>query len=162
MTLSLRLVPLLNITNPAAWTRHVNISAAWLCHILAFAQAHPCPKAEVSFLFTSNRRMRTLNKHHRGFDKPTNVLSFPGDPDDPAQPCLGDLALGFECIAGESRRLGVSFDAHLSRIIIHGILHLLGFDHQTPPEQTSMEALEAQLLTTLGFTHYPFKDDPTL
>jgi probable rRNA maturation factor len=157
------LIPLVNITNPKAWQRHIHISEAWLHRLLeTMSRAHPCPQAQVSFLFTSNRTMRTLNKTHRGLDKPTNVLSFPGDLEDNLHPCLGDIALGLECILKESRELDVSFEAHLSRMVIHGILHLLGFDHETQKERGIMERHEAKLLRALDFKNYPFEDQQTL
>lgn len=155
--------PLISITNPKAWQRHIHISKTWLNRLLdTISKVHPCAQTQVSFLFTSNRTMRTLNKNHRGRDKPTNVLSFPGDPDNPLFPCLGDIALGLECILRESQQLEVPFETHLSRIIIHGVLHLFGFDHQSPSEREIMEKNEAQLLSTLGFKSYPFEDQQTI
>ena len=98
--------------------------------------------------------VRTLNRDYRGRDEATNVLSFPGEMSHgtdqaPGLPILlGDVVVAFGVTQKEasSEDWGTSLSDHLSHLIIHGVLHLLGFDHQTEPEATAMEGLETQLI----------------
>lgn len=103
---------------------------------------------EITFLFTSDRMMRKLNRQFRHKDHPTNVLSFPfSNPQNPqARNYLGDVALGFETIKKEAKQTGRTFHHHLSHMIVHGVLHLLGYDHQTDFEEKVMTLLENTLL----------------
>lgn len=106
--------------------------------------------AEVSFLFCDDARIRELNRQFRGKDKPTNVLSFPGpEPLDEAQ-FLGDIALAFETIAREAQEQGKSLEHHCRHMIVHGFLHLLGYDHEESVEAEQMEATEIRILQALG------------
>jgi probable rRNA maturation factor len=106
--------------------------------------------AEVSFLFCDDARIRELNRQFRGQDKPTNVLSFPGpEPLDEAQ-FLGDIALAFETIAREAQEQGKSLEDHCRHMIVHGFLHLLGYDHEESVEAEEMEATEIRILQALG------------
>lgn len=112
-----------------------------------------------SVLFTTDEEIHTLNREWRGRDKPTNVLSFPMmerdalldlEPEGPPE-MLGDIALGFETCAREAKDKGVPLDHHASHLIIHGLLHLAGFDHVNCEEQAeAMEALETTALAKLG------------
>lgn len=114
--------------------------------------------AEVSFLFCDDARIRGLNRQFRGKDKPTNVLSFPGpEPLDDAQ-CLGDIALAFETIAREAQEQGKSLEHHCRHMIVHGFLHLLGYDHEESIEAEEMEATEIRILQALGVED-PYCDD---
>jgi probable rRNA maturation factor len=89
--------------------------------------------------------LRELNRDFRGKDKPTNVLSFP----DPAPGALGDVALAFETCSAEARAQGKPLDAHLAHLVVHGTLHLLGWDHETVSEALAMEARERRTLRRL-------------
>lgn len=94
----------------------------------------------------SKEESQQLNRDFRHQDKPTNVLSFPfNEPD-----YLGDLALCHDVIIAEAKAQGKSLLAHYQHIILHGILHLLGYDHETEQEAFEMEALEIKLLAQLG------------
>lgn len=112
------------------------------------------PRAKATVALTSDARVRALNSQFRGLDKPTNVLSFPspaGLPtDDDDRVFLGDIVLAAETVAAEARELGIPPAHHLQHLVIHGLLHLLGFDHQTDAEAERMEALETTLLASLG------------
>jgi probable rRNA maturation factor len=112
--------------------------------------------AEVSFLFCDDARIRELNRQFRGKDKPTNVLSFPGPVDD-AQ-FLGDIALAFETISREAQEQGKSLEHHCRHMIVHGFLHLLGYDHEESIEAEEMEATEIRILQALGVED-PYCDD---
>jgi probable rRNA maturation factor len=108
---------------------------------------------------------RRLNRTWRGKDKPTNVLSFPADPplhdmqaragrgrgSEPAE--LGDLAICAAVVAREAREQGKPVQAHWAHMVIHGVLHLLGYDHEHDREAEVMEAREVQLLAQLGYAN---------
>jgi probable rRNA maturation factor len=97
--------------------------------------------------------MAGLNAQWRGKDKPTNVLSFPGssvEPGRPAGPVLGDIVLAGETIRREAELEGKLFEHHLTHLIIHGFLHLFGYDHASDDDARVMEALERKALDTLG------------
>jgi probable rRNA maturation factor len=108
--------------------------------------------SEVSLLFTGDARMRRINAEWRGVDKPTNVLSFPTGPnpgDGSLPPLLGDIVLSAETLAREADLENRPFAHHLSHLMVHGLLHLLGYDHQTDEEAEEMERLEAAILARL-------------
>lgn len=108
--------------------------------------------AEVSVLLTDDRQMSALNEQWRGLARPTNVLSFPAAAPDriAAAPLLGDIVVTFETAEKEAAEEGKAFDDHVAHLIVHGFLHLLGFDHQDAGEADRMEALEANALAKLG------------
>lgn len=108
------------------------------------------PAAEVSFLFADDARIRRLNAEWRGQDKPTNVLSFPGAGDLAVAPLLGDIALAFETTEREAREQGKPFADHVVHLIVHGFLHLVGFDHESDLEAEEMELLERAILNRIG------------
>lgn len=108
----------------------------------------------ITLLFTSDADMRILNRDWRGQDKPTNVLSFPaasGMPVPEGEPSpLGDIALAFETVAREAEEQGKTLADHASHLIVHGTLHLLGYDHETDAEAEDMENEERLILARLG------------
>ncbi len=108
--------------------------------------------AEVSLVFTDDARVRALNRQYRDKDRPTNVLSFPAAPLAPGRlgPLLGDIVIARETIAAESRAQGLDFADHLTHLIVHGFLHLLGYDHENDGEAAVMERLETAILGRLG------------
>lgn len=109
----------------------------------------------ISLLLCDDAAIQRLNASFRGKDKPTNVLSFPAPvmPGDLA-PSLGDIALAYETCAREAEVEGKTIADHLAHLVIHGTLHLLGYDHETDSEAEAMEALEIRVLAGLGI------DDP--
>jgi probable rRNA maturation factor len=108
--------------------------------------------AEVSLLFCDDGRIQELNRDWRGLDKPTNVLSFPAAPADrlASAPLLGDIAIAFETVTKEARDEDKSLSDHTSHMIVHGFLHLLGYDHENEEEAEEMEDLERRALARLG------------
>jgi probable rRNA maturation factor len=112
------------------------------------------PEAEVSVLFTDDAQMAKLNAGWRGIEKSTNVLSFPASSaswkDHGFPPFLGDIVLALETIRRESREQGLKFEDHLTHLVLHGFLHLLGFDHAKDDEADRMEGLETAVLGGLG------------
>ena len=122
--------------------------------------------AELAVMLTDDAGIRTLNQNWRGIDKPTNVLSFPAlqppsgqEPDD-APRMLGDIAIAYETTRREADEEEKSFANHLSHLTVHGFLHLVGYDHEKDGEAEVMEALERDILATLGIPD-PYADrDP--
>ncbi|MES9992068.1 MAG: rRNA maturation RNase YbeY [Candidatus Thiodiazotropha sp.] len=103
---------------------------------------------------------RQLNRDYRSKDGPTNVLSFPFEaPAHVMLPLLGDLVICVEVVAREAAEQGKEPMAHWAHMVIHGVLHLLGYDHQESAEAERMEALEREILSRLNFSD-PYIDDP--
>ena len=118
-------------------------------------------QAEIAVLLTDDAAMRVLNAEHRGKNTPTNVLSFPAfafTPDRlatqealPGHPfLLGDLVFAAETVQREADALALALEAHLHHLIVHGFLHLLGYDHQIDADAELMESLERRILDGLG------------
>lgn len=120
--------------------------------IAQFKAAHPLPAAQLSVLWTDDAEMARLNRQWRGKDGPTNILSFDNGTSDPqtGRLLLGDLALGRETIKAEAAQAGIPVTAHLAHLLLHGLLHLCGFDHETDNEAAMMEALESRLMIEAG------------
>lgn len=109
--------------------------------------------SELSVVFTDDAAVQALNAEWRGKDKPTNVLSFPAFP--PARggqlpPMLGDIVLAAETVAREAAEEKKPIENHVSHLVIHGLLHLLGYDHETDDEAEEMEAVERAALARLA------------
>ena len=109
--------------------------------------------AEASLMLTDDAKVRDLNRAYRDQDKPTNVLAFPGldDAGAPGAPTmLGDVVVAYETAAAEAARSRTALADHLCHLVVHGILHLLGHDHETDADAERMEGLESQALASLG------------
>jgi len=102
----------------------------------------------ITVLLTDDASVRTLNADFRGKDGPTNVLSFPAA--ESARPHLGDIALAYGVCAREAGAQGKPLADHLMHLTVHGVLHLLGYDHQTDAEAEAMEGIERAILSKLG------------
>jgi probable rRNA maturation factor len=116
-------------------------------------QPFPEQNVEISLVFTDDDDIRTVNEAWRGQDKATNVLSFPAFPLAPGGqpgPMLGDIILAEETLRREALDLGIAFDDHLTHLLVHGFLHLFGYDHMTDEEAAVMEGLETQILAEMG------------
>lgn len=112
--------------------------------------------AELTLRFVDNQEMSELNQTYRHKQGPTNVLSFPSDiPQEIAEsldePFLGDIIVSPAVLLDESETQNIPLQAHWAHIIIHGVLHLLGYDHMEPEEEIAMQAIEIQLLNKLGY-----------
>lgn len=124
--------------------------------VLTAALAHsgyqvdgPC---EISVLLTDDAAQQALNSQWRGKDKPTNVLSFPAlDPDDPLEGLLGDISLAYETLLREAQELEKPFEHHFAHLLVHGMLHVLGYDHLSEDEALAMEARETDIMGLLGY-----------
>ena len=108
--------------------------------------------AELTIRIVDAAESQALNRRYRGKDKPTNVLSFPAElPEDLGLPLLGDVVICREVVEGEAAAQGKAPDAHWAHMVIHGVLHLLGYDHETDEEACAMEALETGIMAELGW-----------
>jgi probable rRNA maturation factor len=126
-------------------------------------QPFPDMPPEVSLVFTDDASIREINAEWRNQDKPTNVLSFPAFPLIPGKMpglMLGDIILAQETIVREAQDLGKPFDEHLTHLLVHGFLHLFGYDHLEENDAERMESLETRILAGLGLSD-PYGDsDP--
>lgn len=115
---------------------------------------------EMSIVLADDAFVRELNRDYRHIDKPTNVLSFPAEDDDATGPrLLGDVVLAFETLLREAADEGKSALDHLAHLVVHGTLHLLGYDHEEAQEAEEMEALERKILAGLGIAD-PYQAEP--
>lgn len=159
----------LEIDIEAPWpatTDWADLAEAALEALVQVAPELDNPRMLASLLFTSDEEVHVLNREWRAKDKPTNVLSFPmlerADlldlaPDGPPE-MLGDLALAFETCAREAGEKGVPVEHHASHLIVHGLLHLAGLDHEiSDADAEAMEALETKALALIGIAD-PYGD----
>ena len=138
----------------AVWTADLPEVAA----VVERAAAAALGKVEgdVVVVLTDNEAVREMNARFRDRDRPTNVLSFPAA--ESAAPHLGDLILAHGVCVEEARAQGKSLADHLSHLTVHGVLHLLGRDHEDDAEADGMEAEERDILAGLGVAD-PYSDD---
>jgi len=115
----------------------------------------PLTRIELGITLADDDKLQRLNRDYRGKNVPTNVLAFPAwevgtRPTSGAPLLLGDIVLGFETVVREAAEQRKPVAHHLSHMIVHGVLHLLGYDHRTEAEADAMEALEMSILAGLG------------
>ena len=118
--------------------------------------------AELTIRFVTPTESQTLNHQYRGKDKPTNVLSFPFEAPEALAgeiefPLLGDLIICADVVESEAQAQNKTLEAHYVHMIVHGTLHLLGYDHIADSEAEEMEQLETKILQKMGFTN-PYLD----
>jgi len=113
---------------------------------------------QLTIVLTGDAEMRTLNRTWRGKDAATNVLSFPADDDIGEPGLLGDVVLAYETTRKEAREQDIALQDHVSHLVIHGVLHLLGLDHAEDAEAERMENLERAALASLGIAD-PYADE---
>lgn len=125
----------------------------------ALAAAADPGEHELSVLLADDAEIRALNRAWRGKDQPTNVLSFPaGAPTVNGAPrLLGDVALAYETVAREAAEQGKSLADHFRHLLVHGVLHLLGHDHEEEEAAERMEGLERKILAGLGIAD-PYRE----
>jgi probable rRNA maturation factor len=137
------------------WEQVIPDAAAWaqgvVAHVLA---AYECEES-VAVVLADDVMIQRLNREFRGKDKPTNVLSFPANPDDEMDAgMLGDIILSVETLESEAAEQNKTVMAHASHLLVHGVLHILGYDHEVSEEDAQeMEAEEIALLAELGIAN---------
>ena len=127
----------------------------WVQQVL-LQQLDNTPLPEVSIQIVDEAGISELNETYRHKSGPTNVLSFPfeappGLPEEEAQALLGDIVICAQVVAQEAQQQNKSLQAHWAHMVVHGVLHLLGYDHLNDAEAEQMESLEVQLLNELAF-----------
>ena len=115
--------------------------------------------AELSILLSDDDHIRSVNQEWRGLDKPTNVLSFPAVESNKiaSAPFLGDIIIAYETVKREAMSENKAFADHFTHLVIHGFLHLLGYDHLDDVDAEKMESLEIELLAELNIPD-PYRD----
>lgn len=147
------------IRNADGWPDHFD-ALAEKAILAALAGAKPGIKgaAEISILLTDDAEQRELNAQYRGKDASTNVLSFPQiEPFEPVIGILGDITLARETLIREAEEQGTRLEDHFTHLVVHGFLHILGYDHLDEDEALEMEGLETQILAGLGIAD-PYAD----
>ena len=129
------------LIHPKTFCRRV-IESAWAGN----------PNAEISVVLADDDFVHDLNKKYRGKDKPTNVLSFENE-----GLCAGDIVVAYGVLVRETREQKKSFCAHLAHLLVHGTLHLQGYDHLTDKQAEKMEELETKIMKKLGYPA-PYKE----
>ncbi len=115
-------------------------------------------QAEIVIRLVDEEEIRDLNREYRGKDRPTNVLSFPSDiPAVVESSLLGDLVICAPVVVREAKEQGKSEEAHWAHMVVHGVLHLLGYDHQDENAAEIMEQLEMEVMGSLGFQN-PYEE----
>lgn len=110
---------------------------------------------EITVRLTDDAELHRLNLKFRGKDRPTDILSFPSGPFSPPG---GDIAIALETVATAAAKRNLALPAHVQRLIVHGVLHLLGQDHKAEADSARMEELEREAMAMLGLTD-PYADD---
>ncbi len=137
-------------------------STSQFAHWARAAWTPAASDAEVVLRVTDDAESRQLNCRYRGQDKPTNVLSFPCDaPPSVVPKLLGDLVICAPVVDREAQEQGKASEAHWAHMVVHGMLHLQGYDHETDRQAHAMEQLETDILTGLGYPP-PYLDDESL
>ena len=129
---------------------------------LALLRGEAAPNSVVDVTLTDDAAQRTLNRTWRGKDEPTNVLAFPAADPSIRRPrgaplLLGDVVLAYETVAREASDQRKPLADHLRHLVVHGVLHLLGYDHAEPAGAAAMEAREIAILAELGVPN-PYRD----
>jgi probable rRNA maturation factor len=117
--------------------------------IIAFLLERFDKKSEIAVAIATKAEIQNFNKDYRNLDKPTNVLSFPSGVPIEIADILGDIIICFEVVEVEAQEQNKTFENHLIHMLVHGFLHLLGYDHIDEKDATKMEDLEIEILKDL-------------
>lgn len=133
------------VIEDARWRKHRGLQARLKRAVAEALRQGAAPQdAGLTLLLSTDKKVQVLNHDFRGKNMPTNVLSFPAEIDD----YLGDVAIAYGVTAKEAKASGKTFPDHAIHLTIHGVLHLLGYDHVTPKKARLMEPLEVRILKT--------------
>jgi probable rRNA maturation factor len=138
------------LVDDPAWDQALPDAEALAARVLESAAQAENAEGGVSVLLTKDGPIQTLNKVWRGQDKPTNVLSWPAPAMGNAG-FLGDIALALETLEAEAKAADKSLEAHVAHLLVHGFLHLRGYDHQNEADAEKMEGRERAILAELGY-----------
>ncbi len=138
------------VVEDPGWRRHRGLQTR-LKQAAEAARKAARLKGDITVLLADDARLQALNRDFRGKDKPTNVLSFPG-----RDAYAGDIALAYGVTRAEAEAAGKAFADHASHLVVHGVLHLAGYDHERPRDAGVMEPLEVKILKRLGIAD-PYK-----
>lgn len=144
------------IVEDDSWAALGDLEALCRRALDAACKIAPVEEGNLALLLADDATLHQLNLDFRGKDKPTDVLSFPSLPMD--RPFLGDIAVGFAISMADAAAQQKTPADHLTHLLIHGYLHLLGYDHETEDEAAEMEALEIKALASLGIAN-PYQMD---
>jgi probable rRNA maturation factor len=153
-----RVVVIVDAATAAAWKRAVPELEAQIRKAARAALMQVKPRrgrSEITVRLSGDRDVRRLNRDFRGKDKPTNVLSFPSGDEMPPRRgplLLGDIVIAYGTVAREAAAQGKPIRDHLLHLVVHGVLHLLGHDHQRRAEAARMERIETDLLARFGIS----------
>ncbi|WP_193338022.1 rRNA maturation RNase YbeY [Devosia beringensis] len=147
------------IRNDDAWPEDLDpLAERAVLEALEQSGARVKGAAELAIVLTDDQEQHELNQQWRGKDSSTNVLSFPQiEPFGPVLGILGDITMARETIEREALEQGTSFPDHFTHLVVHGFLHILGYDHLTDAEALQMEGLETRILASLGIAD-PYAD----
>lgn len=135
------------VVEEAAWRGHRGLLPKLEAAAQAARKAARLPaKSRFTILLAGNAQLKRLNRDFRGKNKPTNVLSFPSD----APGYAGDIALAYGVTRTEAVKAKKKFADHAAHLVVHGVLHLAGYDHMTERDAGVMEPLETKILARLG------------
>ncbi len=127
---------------------------------VAESGARLAKNCEISITFCADAEILDLNAQWRGKNAATNVLSFPTPGAVDARPLLGDIVIAYETVAREAQEQAKTLQAHVAHMIMHGFLHLIGYDHESADEAEEMESLERRIALSLGLSDpYAQSDD---
>jgi probable rRNA maturation factor len=142
------------VIESSRWDGERAADESWVRRVAAAAMPPEHAACELAVVFTDDETIRTLNARFRGRDAPTNVLSFPPPSFAAVGPGeavpLGDVVIAFETAQAEAAAQGKEFIQHVTHLLVHGVLHLLGYDHQSDAEAELMEMRERAVLRELG------------
>ena len=133
------------VVEDAQWRAHRGLQARLKAAADAARKAAKL-RGDVTILLADNRRLKILNRDFRGKDRPTNVLSFPSNEKD----YRGDIALAYGVTSAEAKTARKTFADHAAHLVVHGVLHLAGYDHEREKDARIMEPLEVKILKRLG------------
>jgi probable rRNA maturation factor len=148
------------IRNDDGWPEGLEaVAEEAILEALRQSKAKVTSAAEIAVVLTDDAEQRDLNREWRKIDKSTNVLSFPQiERFGPVAGLIGDITLARETVEREAAEQGVALEAHFTHLVVHGFLHVLGYDHENDADAAVMEGLETKILMTLGIAD-PYADD---